>query len=185
MLATHEVLNQSTPLVDVNLWRVNHPLRDALVALAPELATAQLDALGAEAGSAAMQAHAVEFHPSYHALLGSAMAHGLHGTPWTAGAGAHIERAAAFMLFSEAEPSVLCPVSMTYAVAPALRANAALHAAFGERLADRGYDPRPLPAARKSAITMGMGAMRSPATSGSCRHPCATRSSCSRRHPAA
>jgi putative acyl-CoA dehydrogenase len=179
MLATHEVLNQSTPLVDVNLWRVNHPLRDALVALAPELATAQLDALGAEAGSAAMQAHArlanthapvlhthdrfghradeVEFHPSYHALLGSAMAHGLHGTPWTAGAGAHIERAAAFMLFSEAEPSVLCPVSMTYAVAPALRANAALHAAFGERLADRGYDPRPLPAARKSAITMGMG----------------------------
>jgi putative acyl-CoA dehydrogenase len=32
------------------------------------------------------------------------------------------------MLFTELEPSVLCPVSMTYAVTPALRANAALAA---------------------------------------------------------
>ncbi|MCW5613212.1 MAG: acyl-CoA dehydrogenase family protein, partial [Rubrivivax sp.] len=179
MLATHEVLNQSTPLVDVNLLRINRPLRDALVALAPRLDTARLDALGAEAGSAAMQAHArlanvhgpvlhthdrfghradeVEFHPSYHALLGSALAHGLHGTPWAAGPGGHIERAAAFMLFTEAEPSVLCPVSMTYAVAPALRANAALQAAFGAKLADRRYDARDVPAADKAAITMGMG----------------------------
>ncbi|MBX3636286.1 MAG: acyl-CoA dehydrogenase family protein [Rubrivivax sp.] len=179
MGATHEVLNQSTPLVDVNLFRVNRPLRDALVAQAPQLDTARLDALGAEAGSAAMQAHArlanthapvlhthdrfghradeVEFHPSYHALLGSALAHGLHGTPWSAAPGGHVERAAAFMLFTEAEPSVLCPVSMTYAVTPALRANAALHAAFGARLADRRYDPRSVPAADKPAITMGMG----------------------------
>jgi hypothetical protein len=28
------------------------------------------------------------------------------------------------MLFTDAEPSVLCPVSMTYAVAPALRDHA-------------------------------------------------------------
>ena len=27
----------------------------------------------------------VEFHPSYHALLGGALRHGLHGTPWSRG----------------------------------------------------------------------------------------------------
>ena len=40
--------------------------------------------------------------------------------------GGHIERAAAFMLFTELEPSILCPVSMSYAVTPALRAQPAL-----------------------------------------------------------
>ncbi len=83
----------------------------------------------------------VEFHPSYHALLGSALRHGLHGTPWSRGAGAHIERAAGFMLWTEAEPSVLCPVSMSYAVTPALRANAPLYEAVAH--AHRGHAIRP------------------------------------------
>ena len=179
MDATHEVLNQSTPFVDVNLFRANRALRDGLRALAPGLDTAGLDALGAECGSAARQEHArlanvhapqlrshdrfgrridqVEFHPSYHALLGSALAHGLHGTPWSQGPGSHVGRAAAFMLFTEAEPSVLCPVSMTYAVTPSLRASPALHAEWGPRLADTHYDGRFAPAAAKHAVTMGMG----------------------------
>ncbi len=179
MNATHAVTNQAAPLVGVNLYDGNRPLRDALALHAPKLDTAALRALGAEAGSATMQTHArlanthqpvlhthdryghrsdeVEFHPSYHALLGRALAHGLHGTPWTAGPGAHIQRAAAFMLFTEAEPSVLCPVSMSYAVTPALRANPALHAVWGLKLASTAYDPRFLPIAHKTAATMGMG----------------------------
>jgi putative acyl-CoA dehydrogenase len=79
----------------------------------------------------------VEFHPSYHVLMAAAVEAGLHGTPWAsplpaplgegggggarAAADAHILRAAGFMLFTELEPSVLCPISMTYAVTPALR----------------------------------------------------------------
>jgi putative acyl-CoA dehydrogenase len=176
---THEVFNQSTPLADVNLFEGNRPLRDALRLWAPELDTAPLRALGAEAGSAAMQQHArlanthapqlhthdrfgrrideVEFHPSYHALLGSALQHGLHGAPWAEGPGGHVRRAAAFMLFTEAEPSVLCPVSMSYAVTPALRANPALHAAWGPKITARRYDERFMPFDAKSAVTMGMG----------------------------
>jgi len=176
---THEVFNQSTPFEGVNLFGINRPLQDALRLNAPGLATDALDALGAEAGSAAMQAHArlanthgpvllshdrfghridqVEFHPSYHALLGSALAHGLHGTPWVQGPGSHVQRAAAFMLFTEAEPSVLCPVSMSYAVAPALRGNPLLAAEWLPRLASTAYDPRFLPHTQKSAVTMGMG----------------------------
>jgi len=179
MDATHEITNQSTPYSGVNLFRNNLPLQDALRLHAPELDSSRLDALGAEAGTAAMQSHArlanshppvlhthdrqgrrideVEFHPSYHALLGTALRHGLHGTPWSRGPGGHIERAAAFMLFTEAEPSVLCPVSMSYAVTPALRANPALHAAWGPKLAATAYDERFVPFGQKSAVTMGMG----------------------------
>jgi len=183
MNTTHEVFNQASPLVDVNLFTGNRPLREALAAHAgsamPALDIAALEAAGAEFGSAAMQRHArlanthvpvlhthdrcgrrideVEFHPSYHALLGAALRHGLHGAPWAAGPGAHVQRAAAFMLFTEAEPSVLCPVSMSYAVTPALRAHPALHAALGAKLAHTAYDERFVPIAQKAALTMGMG----------------------------
>jgi putative acyl-CoA dehydrogenase len=179
MSFTHEVFNQSAALVDVNLMHCNRPLQDALAFHAPALDTAALEALGASAGSAEMQTHArlanyhapelrshdrsgrridqVDFHPSYHALMRTALRNGLHGRPWSLGAGAHVERAAAFMLFTEAEPSVLCPVSMTYAVAPALRANAGLAADWLPRLAGTDYDPRFVPFSQKSTVTMGMG----------------------------
>jgi putative acyl-CoA dehydrogenase len=140
--ATHAVVNQSAPLVGYNLFDGNRPLRDALRFNAPALDTAALSALGATLGSAPMQSHArlanvhtpqlhshdrfgnrldqVEFHPSYHALMAAATAAGLHGWPWMAqGASPHVLRAAGFMLFTELEPSILCPISMTYAVTPA------------------------------------------------------------------
>ena len=177
--ATHEVFNQSTPWSGVNLFDTNRPLQDALRCHAPGLDERALQVLGKQVGSAEMQLHArlanvhkpvlkahdrsgrrideVEFHPSYHALLGAAVSHGLHGTPWRQGPGAHLQRAAAFMLFTELEPSVLCPVSMTYAVTPALRANPALHEAWGSKLAGTDYDPRNVPFVHKRAVTMGMG----------------------------
>jgi putative acyl-CoA dehydrogenase len=178
-MATHEVFNQSRPFTGFNLFEANRPLQAALREHAPALDIARLHALGAEAGSAELQAHArlanthgpqlhthdrvgqrideVEFHPSYHALMARALHHGLHGTPWTGPALSHVERAAAFMLFTEAEPSVLCPVSMSYAVTPALRANPALQAAWGAKLAATTYDARFVPMPGKTAVTMGMG----------------------------
>jgi putative acyl-CoA dehydrogenase len=178
---THDVFNQSTPRQDVDLFATHAALRDTLAHHAPALDTARLRAIGVRMGSAEMIEHArlanthapqlhthdaqgrridqVEFHPSYHALLGAALGFGLHGTPWAAAAGPHaqLERAAGFMLFTECEPSVLCPVSMSYAVAPALRANAAIAQAWGPRLEATAYDPRWLPFERKSAVTTGMG----------------------------
>jgi putative acyl-CoA dehydrogenase len=178
-VVTHEVLNQSTPFVDVNLFELNRPLQDALAFNLPSFDRARFIEMGAELGSAAMQQHArlanvnkpqlkthdrfghridqVEFHPSYDALLGAALRHGLHGTPWAKGPGAHIERAAGFMLFTELESSVLCPVSMTYAVAPALRANAAVSRDWTAKLAATQYDPHFVPFSQKTALTMGMG----------------------------
>ncbi|HVE54382.1 MAG TPA: DNA alkylation response protein, partial [Ramlibacter sp.] len=133
MDATHEVLNQPQPLVDTNLFDTNQALRDALRFNAPQLDTAPLSRLGGLAGSAAMQVHArlanthtpelrthdrfgrrideVEFHPSYHALMGAAVDAGLHGTPWERPhpslppegerASPHVLRGAGFMLFTE------------------------------------------------------------------------------------
>ncbi len=178
-LVTHDVLNQPEPLVDADLYAGNAGLQAALRLNAPGLDTAPLQALGRLVGSAAMQGHArlanvhgpqlrshdrqgrrldeVEFHPSYHALMHAAVGAGLHGTPWAGGADAHVLRAAGFMLFTELEPSVLCPVSMTYAVTPALRANAALSADWGPRLVSRSYDPATAPWHAKAGVTMGMG----------------------------
>ena len=179
MTPTHTVTNQSTPFTDVNLFTSNRPLQDALAHHHPSFDRERFQSLGALCGSAEMQARArlantqgprllthdrfgrridqVEFHPAYHALLQAACGARLHGSPWAEGPGGHIERAAAFMLFTELEPSVLCPVSMTYAVAPSLRAHPALHAAFGPGLTAPRYDARFMPHAAKLGLTMGMG----------------------------
>ena len=183
MAATHDVFNQVTPLADVNLFAGNRALQDALKFNAPGLNTAPLAALGQLAGSAAMQNHArlanvhtpelrthdrlghrideVEFHPSYHALMAAATEAGLHGTPYApdeqASGHAHVKRAAAFQLFTELEPSVLCPISMTYAVTPALRDNPAIFKDWAPRLAARAYDPALKPWRDKPGVTMGMG----------------------------
>lgn len=179
-VATHEVLNQSTPLTGHNLYATDRALRDALQFHAPQASDRERVALGALLGNEAMQTHArlanvhkpalhthdrfghridtVEFHPSYHALLGAAVGAGLHATPWAQPApGAHIERAAGFLMFTQLEPSVLCPVSMTYAVTPALRGNAAVFGDWFDKLASTRYDPRLLTIEAKSGVTMGMG----------------------------
>ncbi len=179
-LLTHEVFNQPEPLVGYNLFATNRPLHNALRFNAPHLDTAGLERLGALLGTEEMQTHArlantltpqlhshdrfgrrtdeVEFHPSYHALVDAAVQAGLHGTPWAGGdASPHVLRAAGFMLFTELEPSILCPISMTYAVTPALRSNAALYADWGPKLTSRMYDPALKPWRDKPGVTMGMG----------------------------
>ena len=184
MQTTHDVFNQATALVDYNLLEGNRSLQAALKFNAPTLDVAQLHQLGQTLGTAEMQTHArlanvhppqlhshdrfgrridqVEFHPSYHVLMSAAVGAGLHGTPWAesevnADSSAQVKRAAGFMLFTELEPSILCPISMTYAVTPALRGNAAIAAEWKPKLASRSYDARPLPVAQKTGVTMGMG----------------------------
>jgi putative acyl-CoA dehydrogenase len=184
MQATHDVLNQAAALLDYNLLEANQPLLAALKFNAPNLNTSTLSRLGETLGTAEMQSHArlanihlpkllshdrfgnridqVEFHPSYHVLMKAAMEAGLHGTPWAESVAnenshAHAKRAAGFMLFTELEPSILCPISMTYAVSPALRGNTAISADWSAKLASRIYDARFLGVSQKHSATMGMG----------------------------
>ena len=57
-VTTHEVFNQPRPLVDYNLFEHNRPLQAALKLNAPQLDTAELQALGALLGTREMQTHA-------------------------------------------------------------------------------------------------------------------------------
>jgi putative acyl-CoA dehydrogenase len=67
----------------------------------------------------------VEFHPAWHQLLGLSLDHGLHSLSWTEPReGAHVARAALFLLASQVEAGHGCPISMTHAAVPALRAAA-------------------------------------------------------------
>lgn len=180
MHPTHEVFNQPAPLSDYNLFETNRPLRDALKFNAPALDSSELGRLGAALGSGTMQTHArlanvhgpvlhshdrfgrrvdqVEFHPSYHELMKLATGAGLHGSPWSdEEASPHVRRAAGFMLFTELEPSTLCPISMSYAATPALRGNTAIYADWGPKLASRAYDPELKLWQAKAGLTMGMG----------------------------
>lgn len=184
-LVGYDLFAGNAPLRDA--LKFNAPALDTapLAALGARLGTAemQLHARLANVHAPQLRTHdrfgrradVVEFHPSYHALMAAAVEAGLHGTPWAGqilpdpvslppppgegrGGGApHVERAAGFMLFTELEPSVLCPISMTYAVTPALRSNAAIYADWGPRLTSRHYDPSLRPWHDKPGLTMGMG----------------------------
>jgi putative acyl-CoA dehydrogenase len=81
---------------------------------------------------------AVEFHPAWDALLRLGVENGLHAYPWAdPDPGAHVARAAKFILLAEAEAGVGCPLSMTYSAVPALRGERALAAEWEPLLAAR------------------------------------------------
>ena len=62
------------------------------------------------------------------------------------------------MLFTELEPSMLCPISMTYAVTPALRGNAAIARRLGPASSRAAATTRASCRWRdKPGVTMGMG----------------------------
>ena len=65
----------------------------------------------------------VEYHPAWHDLMKVAVAHRLHAAPWAEHRpGVHVARAARFLVWFQAEAGHTCPISMTYACVPALRA---------------------------------------------------------------
>ncbi|AUG77027.1 acyl-CoA dehydrogenase [Kitasatospora sp. MMS16-BH015] len=83
----------------------------------------------------------VEFHPAWHELMRTAVSHGLHATPWRdSRPGAHTARAAKFYLWGQVEAGHSCPISMTYAAVPALRATPELAERFEPLLTATEYD---------------------------------------------
>ncbi|OKI14036.1 acyl-CoA dehydrogenase family protein [Streptomyces sp. CB03911] len=83
----------------------------------------------------------VEFHPHWHDLMRTAVGHGLHAAPWRDNRpGAHTARAAKFYVWSQVEAGHTCPISMTYAAVPALRATPALAEWLEPLLASPEYE---------------------------------------------
>jgi putative acyl-CoA dehydrogenase len=79
----------------------------------------------------------LEFHPAWDSLLRLGLDAQVQSLPWvTEEPGAHVARAALFMLLGQVEAGVGCPLSMTFAAVPALRAEPELAADWIPRLTD-------------------------------------------------
>ena len=177
--ATHEVANQPPPLENYNVAASDRALIEAVEREGAGWSLEDLRAVGEIAGSAeaiawGFQANEhepklrthdryghrideVEFHPAWHELMRSAVDHGLHTAPWRdPKPGAHVARAAAFSTLTQAEGGFGCPISMTYAAIPALRANPGLAAEWEPRFLSSVYDQRFIPAAEKDGALCGM-----------------------------
>src|SRR2546423_8113807 len=61
-----------------------------------------------------------------------------------------------YMTAMQAEAGFACPITMTYSVVPALRAQPELAAEWEPRLTSTSYDARFIPADRKSGVLFGM-----------------------------
>ncbi|MET9295620.1 acyl-CoA dehydrogenase family protein [Streptomyces sp. NPDC003077] len=175
---THEVLNQAPPLTGFST--ADEPaLLEALRREGAGWGERELRELGALAGTEAVREQArmaeeqpprlrthdrfghrideVEFHPAWHQLMTAAVENGLHAAPWAdARPGAHLLRAAKFYVWSQAEPGHGCPISMTYAAVPALRAAPELAARYEPLLSARTYDYGLRPPLDKAGLIAGM-----------------------------
>jgi putative acyl-CoA dehydrogenase len=176
---THEVLNQPPPLAGYDLYDADPVLAEALHREGAGWATERVRALGvlagtpeaiawgeaADASPPVLRTHdrygrrvdEVEFHPAWHRLLATAVEHGLHASPWRdPRPGAQVARAAGFHLWTQVEAGHGCPVSMTFAAVPALRASPELAAVWEPKLTAPAYDPVLAPVADKAGALCGM-----------------------------
>ena len=172
--------NQAPPLVGHNVVTSDRALVDAVTRHASAGVVEDLVAIGAEAGTEEAREHGmlanqhgpvlaaydrygnrvdeVRFHPSWHWLMERGVGHGLQAAPWTSDAPhPHVRRAAGFFAWSQTEPGHGCPISMTYAAVPALRADDAIAKDWIPHLASTGYDFGVRPVGSKSGALAGMG----------------------------
>lgn len=176
-LETHSVTNQPAPFENVNVYEGDRAMRDAVTAFGGAAHAGHLSAFGAKCGSADAQGWArqanesppklkafdryghrldeVEFHPAYHQLMALGFDSGISGAPWVSEAG-HVLHGAMMMLMMQADAGVTCPMSMTYACVAALGADDEIAGTWAPRVTAQSYDPRFIPAAEKSGVTIGM-----------------------------
>ena len=99
----------------------------------------------------------VAFHPAWHALMAISMEHAVHALPWREPRrGAHVARTALHAILSQVEAGHACPITMTFACVPSLRAEPAVAAEWEPRVLATRYDAASRPAREKSAATIGM-----------------------------
>ncbi|MFD4263946.1 acyl-CoA dehydrogenase family protein [Streptomyces sp. NPDC058534] len=178
--STHTVTNQAPPLVGHDVFTGDRALTAAVERhLAPELreeALSELSGLGRSCGSLQTQewgvqantnppvlrthdryghrVDEVDFHPAWHRLLGKGVSAGLTAA-WTR-PGGHVLRAAGFHMWTQVEAGNCCPLSMTHAAVPALRADPDLAAEWEPRLTSQVYDRELRPARLKAGALFGM-----------------------------
>jgi putative acyl-CoA dehydrogenase len=176
---THEVANQAPPLEGVDVFSSNLPLVEAMRREGGGWAMERAGELGRFVGGEPQQCWGrqanenkpvlhthdryghrideVEFHPAWHQLMRMGVENELHSLPWTSSEpAAHVARAGLYMTAMQAEAGYACPITMTFAVVPALRATPELAAEWEPLVTATTYDPRLVPAAEKGSAISGM-----------------------------
>jgi len=187
LFATHEVLNQSPPFEDVNLFTTDRVLIEAVNREGGGSAAQRLAVFGEICGSAAAfergrranenpprlrpfdskgrRLDVVEFHPAYHECMAISMAEGLHGSAWEhlaePGAkprpGANVVRSAGCYMAVQMEAGHQCPITMTNASVPTLLLQPEIAAQWLPKILAREYDGSFSPLGAKRGATIGMG----------------------------
>jgi putative acyl-CoA dehydrogenase len=176
---THTVFNQAPPLEGLDVFSSNQPLVEAVKREGAGWVSERASALGrfvggdpqgswgrlANENKPVLHTHdrygnridEVEFHPAWHKLMAMGVEHELHSLPWTSEEPfAHTARAAMYMTAMQAEAGFACPITMTFAVVPALRAQPELAAEWEPLITATTYDPRSIPASEKGSAISGM-----------------------------
>jgi putative acyl-CoA dehydrogenase len=176
---THTVFNQAPPLEGIDVFASNLPLVEAVAREGAGWVNERASQLGRLVGGEPQQQWGhlaneneprlrthdrygnrideVEFHPTWHKLMAMGVEHELHSLPWTSSAPfAHTARAALYMTAIQAEAGFACPLTMTFAVVPALRAQPELAAEWEPLVTATRYDPRLIGAAHKGSAIAGM-----------------------------
>ncbi len=178
---THTVFNQPPPLENVDVFSTNTPLVEAVQREGAGWVAERASALGRFVGETdgpqqlwgrlanenkpvlrtfdryGHRIDEVDFHPAWHQLMSMGVEHELHSLPWTTDEPfAHTARAALYMTAMQAEAGFCCPITMTFAVVPALRAQPELAAEWEPLVTATSYDPRLVPAAEKGSAIAGM-----------------------------
>ena len=178
--STHTVTNQAPPLVGYDVFTCDRTLTEAVERhLTPEVlpeAREELSLLGRATGSEQVREWGelantypprlrthdrygnrideVDFHPAWHRLLGRSVGAGLTdawGRP-----GGHVRRAAGLLVVSQAEAGHVCPLSMTHASVPALRAEPELAEVWEPAATSHVYERELGPVAEKPGALLGM-----------------------------
>ncbi len=173
---TNQEINQPAIRGDVDLWQDDPALQTHVTASGAEAGA--LASYGAKIGTAEMREAGwlanrnkpelllfdaggrrldeVRFHPSYHQLMQAGISAGYAAVAWEGHKGGHATHAAMVYLTSQVEPGVCCPMTMTYAAVPSLRADKKMFDQWVPKLTARVYDPGVKPLGRKPGATLGM-----------------------------
>ena len=177
-LATHEVANQPSPLVNINLFDSDFVLKEALNREGEKWLIEKAYDFGQLIGSEhcinlAFEANRfkpelkafdrygyrtdeVHYHPTYHELMDTAISNEIHSIAWTSESSGHVAHTALEFMFGQIEQGVCCPLTMTYAVIPALRHQPEIAMQWEPKILSNTYDGRFIPASEKQGLTFGM-----------------------------
>jgi putative acyl-CoA dehydrogenase len=176
---SQEVTNQVPPLTGYNLFLTDSTLlraveREAawahprLSELGRLLGTQEAQGWGADANENKPVLHThdrsgnrrdeVLFHPAWHSLMQTSIAHQVHSLPWVMEKpGVHVARAILMMLTAQNEFGHTCPISMTFSGVAALQAEPDVARTWAPKVLSSTYDPGFRPITEKSGGLLGMG----------------------------